>query len=328
MGETKYGVISDIHNGINLLPKAIDLLKDLGVKKLLINGDISNEKERPQDTIWYNEAVLEIIGKSNLESYVQPGSHESLFTYSSVMDYFSDKYSNIIDVTKQQKIEHKGHTLVFLPGSDFLCGGGYLIGNDEGIPSGRYIQTQIGLMSFEEFGQYASAVQQGIAQGAVQYANMNDLRKLVNDPDKSIVVCHVPRKFDNLEDAVDMAEFGEATQKFNLYGNDVEQGSVFPLPVAQQILQTDADFPIEIKRENRGNKDLKSLFEELGINKAVSGHFHESSHRANDSEGNHVDEDEWVKKLFWNSGHFEKGYFGILSVDEDKVKYRNLFLHS
>jgi len=330
--ETHYGVISDVHEYPGIVPVTIGVLKKLGAEKLLINGDIGNRQRTFEDNQNYVAFILESIGKSGLESYVQPGSHETLLAFGPVMDAFTRKYSNLIDVTKNPKIEQKGHSLIFLPGSDFLCGGEYQIGNHKRIPSGRYMmkymQTQEGLMQsfyyFEEFSRYIEALEQGIAKGAMQYTNMNDLRKLVTNPDKSIVVCHVPRKFDNLEYAVDMAEFGEATENFNLNSNNVERGSVFPLLVAQQIVQ--AGYPVEIRQENRGNKDLKSLYEELGINKAVSGHFHESGHRANDTYGNHVAEGNLVTDLFWNSGHLDAGQTGILTVGDGKVSYRNICL--
>jgi Icc-related predicted phosphoesterase len=322
--ETHYGIISDVHQDPRVVPIAIDVLKKQGAEKLLINGDIGNQQDTLKNSQNYIAFILDSVGKSGLEAYIQPGSHETLLAFGPVMDAFSDKYSNLIDATKIPKAENKNHSLIFLPGSDFLCGGEYQIGNHEKIPTGKYIQTQKGLMQFEEFGQYVGAIQQGIAQGAMQYANMNDLRKLVNDPDKSIVVCHVPRKFDNLEYAVDMAEFGEAKETFNLNGNNVEQGSVFPLQIAQQILQ--AGYPVEIRRENRGNKDLKSIYEEIGINKAVSGHFHESGHRANDTYGNHVPEGNLVYELFWNSGYLDAGQTGILTVGDGKVSYRNIRL--
>lgn len=324
VNETHYGVISDVHQDPKIVPVTIEVLKKLGVEKLLINGDIGNQQKTLKDSQNYVAFILDSIRKSGLESYVQPGSHETLLAFGPVVDYFAEKYSNIIKIDKPSEIKGKNHHLIFLPGSDWNAGGEYHIGNDEQIPSGRYIQTQKGLMQFEEFGQYVGAIQQGIAQGAMQYANMNDLRKLVNDPDKSIVVCHVPRKFDNLENAVDMAEFGEATENFNLNGNNVEQGSVFPLPVAQQIVQ--AGYPVRIRQENRGNEDLKLLYEGLGINKAVSGHFHESGHRANDSYGNHVSEGNFVTDLFWNSGHLDAGQTGILTVGDGKVSYRNIRL--
>jgi hypothetical protein len=322
--QTKYGVISDVHRDPRIVPVAIDVLKSLGAEKLLVNGDIGNHQRTLEDSRGYVTFILDSIGKSGLESWVQPGSHESLLAFGPVLDHFSQKYSNVIDATKNQKSEQRDHHLVFLPGSDFLCGGEYQIGNHEQIPSGRYIQTEKGLMQFDEFEQYVGALQKGIAQGAMQYANMQDLRKLITAPEKTIVVCHVPRKFDGLETCVDMAEFGEAMEDFNLQGEEVKKGSVYPIQIAPQIVQ--AGYPVQIRRENRGNADLKEIYEELGVRKSVTGHFHESSHRANDRMGNHVSEGQLVDELFWNSGLLDVGYTGILTVDGEKVSYQNVKL--
>ena len=79
-------------------------------------------------------------------------------------------------------------------------------------------------------------------------------------------------------------------------------------------------------KPKRGKEDLKNLYEELGITKSVTGHFHESGHRANDSSGNHVKEGDVVKELFWNSGCLDNGQMGILIVKGSEVSYRNLNL--
>ena len=103
-----------------------------------------------------------------------------------------------------------------------------------------------------------------------------------------------------------------------------EKSSVFPIETAKLFKKFGA--PVEIRRENRGNEDLKSLYEELGINKAVSGHFHESGHRANNRMGNHVPEGNLVTDLFWNSGCLDAGQTGILTVGDGTVSYRNIRL--
>lgn len=90
----------------------------------------------------------------------------------------------------------------------------------------------------------------------------------------------------------------------------------------------EARAPITIKKENSGNEALRDLYEELGIKKAVSGHFHESGHRACDKNGNHVPENTLVEELFWNSGHLDVGQTGILTVNDNKVSYRNLILEN
>jgi len=84
---------------------------------------------------------------------------------------------------------------------------------------------------------------------------------------------------------------------------------------------------VVLKKENRGNEDLKRLYEELGITKAVSGHFHESGHRANDLNGNRVGQGAFVNNLFWNSGYLDVGQTGILTVNDNaEVSYRNVNL--
>ncbi|MGV8152613.1 MAG: metallophosphoesterase [Candidatus Nanoarchaeia archaeon] len=321
--ETKYGVISDVHDDPRIVPITIEVLKNLGAQKLLVNGDIGNRQETLKDSQDYIAYILNAVAKSGMESFVQPGSHESLLAYGPVIEHFSGKYSNLIDATKVQKKEQNGHDLVFLPGSDFLCGGEYQIGNSK-LQSSRYLQTKEELVQFEKFGEYIDALNNGIASGAIQYFNMQDLRKLITAPEKTIVVSHVPRKFDNLENCVDVAEFGEATRDFIIEGHEVQKGAVYPMQIACKIAK--AGYPVEIKKENRGNKDLRDLYEELGVRKAVSGHFHESSHRANDRQGNKVRAGEFVDELFWNSGHLSAGYTGILTVQGEKVSYRNVNL--
>ncbi len=320
--ETKYGVISDIHGDPNIITKALALLKSQSAEKLLVNGDVGGWQGDLKSSQGYTAFILNKIGENGIEAFVQAGSHEPLLVFEPVLEYFSDKFSNIIDVTKKTKIEHNGHNLVFLPGSDYTCGGEYQIGNEEEIPTGKYIKTRQGLVGISNLGQYVEGLNRKITQGVVHFTNMNDLKIQVSAPEKTVIVCHVPRKFDNIDEAVDMAEFGEATFDFLLQGNLIKKYSIFPLPIAQKI--NAAGYPVAIKKENRGNKHLRKLYDEIGITKSVTGHFHESSHRANDRNGMHVAENTYVNELFWNSGHLDQGYTGILTVDGEKVKYQNL----
>jgi len=323
MTKTKYGVISDVHSNPNVVPRAIEALKTHGAEKLLVNGDIGNRQKTIGDSQDYVAFILDSIGESELEAFVQPGSHETLLAYGPIIEHFTKRYSNLVDVTKQQKVEQAGHDLVFLPGSDFFCGGEYQIGMN-GLPSGRFFTVEDGLVKFDDFGQYVNALEQGIAEEGFQYANIDDLRGLVTQPEKTVVVCHVPRKFDNLETAVDVAEFGEAVLDFKIGKNVIEKGSVLPLEFAKQIVEQEG--PVLLKNENRGNSDLASVYDEIGVRKAVSGHFHESGHRANDRNGNHVEEGEEVDELFWNSGWLDNGQTGILTVEGEKVSYQNINL--
>ncbi len=355
--ETKYGVISDVHQDPKMVPVAVDLFKKLGVNKILVNGDIFSRQNSLKETQDYSAFILDSIGKGGLESFIQPGSHESLLGYGPVIDFFAEKYDNIFDTQRISHVDQDSHHLIFLPGSDYLNGGEYHLGN-ENVPSGRYLKTEKGLMKFTELNHYAEAIERGISRSAIQYTNMNDIKELVTEPDKTIIVCHVPRRFDNLETCVDVAHFWQGRvyhrNPENMQDYTFTELSVIPGSVSKNIVEESNSTKAysigelseeEIKseaikiinkenverwqvfverKENRGNNDLKNLYEELGIKKALSGHFHESGHRANNRKGEHVNPGEFVDELFWNSGCLDMGQTGILTVNEDKVSYRNI----
>jgi Icc-related predicted phosphoesterase len=323
---TKYGMISDLHEDPNIIVPALEMLKQRGAEKLLVNGDIGETMEGTslEDAIKraqnYSAFILNKIGESGLEAYVQPGSHETLLGFEPVMEWACEKYPQIYYIKKPEKREMSDHDLVFLPGSDVnIALGEYGITSDLGTFSGKYLNIGDG-KKFEHWRTYVTLISQGFRRGARSLANMNDLRRLVTCPEKTVVVCHVPRKFDNKENSVDVARFGKAQIDFFYERELIKQGTIIP------AVSFDSNFPLRVVEENRGNEDLRKLYEELGITKAVSGHFHESSHRAHDSEGNPVAQNTLTTNLFWNSGHLDRGYTGILTVDGENVSYENITL--
>lgn len=327
---TKYGIISDVHRDPRIVLPTIEVLKSRGAEKLILNGDIGNSPV-------FVGFVLDSAGKSGLETYVQPGSHEKLVDFEPVIKYFQNKYSNLINVIDNQKINCDGHELVFLPGSDFRCGGQYSL-NNNGIESGIYKNER----------------------GLIRIINMKNIEKLLTNPEKTIVVCHVPRKFDNLKNCVDVAHFWQGRvyhrNPNNMQDYTFTELSVIDGRVPKEMVEKQNgaktysvgkfsekeiknDVIKLIKKEdvekwqvfveqykNRGNEDLKNLYEEWGVKKAVSGHFHDSGHRANDKGGNHVNEGEFVEELFWNPGYCDAGQTGILTINDNKVKYSNINL--
>ena len=149
MKETRYGIISDIHGNPRVVEPAINVLKSLGLDKLLVNGDIAHlngalkesaENGELRRSIDYTSYILTKLGESGIETYVQPGSHEPVVVYDQVMDFFEDKFSNIFNAVSIPFIDGEGHRIVFLPGSDFVSGGEYVIGNNS-LSSGRYVNT-------------------------------------------------------------------------------------------------------------------------------------------------------------------------------------------
>jgi len=329
---TKYGIISDIHETPQLVEPALNLLKRHGAEKFILNVDVGNS----QDFVGY---VLNCAGESGIETYVQPGSHEKLKDFEPVIKHFKDKYSNLINVFDNQKISCNGHELVFLPGSDFLCGGEYSLQNKEGFESGFY----------------------ALNNGDIRLINMNDLTKLVTNPDKTVVVSHIPAKQNNAETGPDMGHFHQA-RVYHKDVNDMSKWTYTELSVMPGFISRDeiedmnpgsVSFGLEDsdehvldktlqlikkqgvdkwqvfveRKDNRGNEDLRNIYDKLGIRKAVSGHFHESVHRACDGLGNRVEEEKPVDELFWNASYSDRGEYGILTVNDNLVSYRNLNLN-
>ncbi len=322
--ETHYGVISDFHHNSMLIPATLSILKNLGIEKIIVNGDIGDPKGTNQETQNNIASLLDCFASSGIESFFIPGSHETLATYEPVIKDYSERNNNIIDAIRNPKIEHNGHCLVFLPGSDFLCGGEYKLVEQNEVETGRYLETDDRMIKIDDIVEYTRALKNGEASRALHCTNMGDLKKMVDNPDKTILVCHVPRKFYNNLNSVDVAIYGEAQEDFYLDNNLIKKGFVFLSPVAKRFIKE--GYPIEMKNENRGNDDLRSLCEELGISKAINGHFHESSHMASDSNGNSVPEDTMLYELFWNPGHLDRGKAGILTVADGKVGYKNIKL--
>ncbi|MFP4424718.1 MAG: hypothetical protein ACLFP2_05845 [Candidatus Woesearchaeota archaeon] len=121
-----------------------------------------------------------------------------------------------------------------------------------------------------------------------------------------------------------MAEFAEVTEEFLLNKRLIRKGAILPLQAAQEIARN--GYPLKLRKENRGNVYLKGLYEERGIRKAINCHFQESGHMAHDRSGTRVPEGELCDELFWNTGHLDAGQTGILTVDDGRVKYKNIRL--
>jgi hypothetical protein len=82
----------------------------------------------------------------------------------------------------------------------------------------------------------------------------------------------------------------------------------------------------QFKRENRGNDYLREIFEELGVTKSVTGHFHESAHRANDRNGRPVAQGQPTQELFWMGSYVDGQKVGLLTVNGTKASYQNIDL--
>lgn len=308
--ETKYGIISDIHQAHpRLVDLAIKVLIHEGAQKLVLNGDLVGDRfpDPRLDEQNYAALVLQLAGKSGLETYVLEGSHECLPLFVPVIKTLSSKYGNLIDCMVNLKIECDDHHIVFLPGSDWHAGNAFEHG-------GYFLHTTDDGTSSKPKERFA-------------VVNMNNLRTLVTKPETTIVFSHIPRKFDNLETGVDMAYFAQHIVEGNIFSGVVKEREIrekhgdIPFSAVEEIA---AQQLYRFKRENRGNDDLKKVYQEVGIMKNITGHFHEAVHRAHDGNAVPIAEGEWTAELFWNASYLDQGKIGLLAVKEDKAAYRNI----
>ena len=311
------GFIGDIHKHPKNLEHALVVLKEKGITQGIANGDLGDREE----DIAY---VLEQLGKSGITWVVQPGSHEWVTHFECVFNELELTYGNLRNAFFQRRIEKPDYHLVFLPGSDFCSNGQYFLRAIESGEEGHYLQTPQGMQKIMP-NQLPEIMGTPQAKAALCYiTNIYSLRKHVVEPEKTILVCHVPPFFSNLAIGVDMAHYGEVTETFvdARKAMPITKGSIFPLPYARVFAAAGA--PLAIKKENRGNKKLQQLVQELGIKKGVFNHFHESSHRAHDSACSPVAEGTFTDNLYWMSGWLDYGHFGILHIDKNNVAYENL----
>ncbi|MBT3405115.1 hypothetical protein HN832_04290 [archaeon] len=323
--EVQYGVISDIHGSLENLERSLRAFKEKGIEKIILNGDLAEVGKSLDESQRNIAEVLERVGKSGLEAYVQPAGHDMMLAFESVMEKLGGECDNLINVNKPQKVEADGHDLVFLPGADFgPSTGSYKLGDDARMPSGNYLMSQEGITPFGKLEEYVVALKEGKQVKGINYTNINDLKRLVTNPDKTIVFCHVPRKFKGIENCVDVTKFGEVTEDFLDEENHLAKGTVIPLPHVERYKA--AGVPVEVKTGNRGNEGLAKLYKELGIKKAISGHFHGTGHRATNANGEVVEEGKYTDELFWNSGCLSSGQTGILTVRGKEVSYENVEL--
>jgi len=325
----RIGIISDVHRQPERVTSGITKLKDLGVERLILNGDIGEHAETLQESQEYSARILEAVAESGLESYVQPGSHETLHGFGIVVDTIAQKHSNIVNMLRTPSIDISGYRLAFLPGSDVHSGGEYHLRAD--IPSGQYAVTEQSLVVLDSYATLQRLSSENRMQGVIQVKNMHELRNVVEDPEKTIVVCHVPAYFPLGSQGVDHAYFATKEEGGFIPGFVLEQqirqaireryGKECSAQDIDKIAQANG---FTFRRENVGNKDLRRIVDDLGIRYAVNGHIHESGHHAHTKNGDAVFESVPLPELFWNSGCFDRGQMGILTLHEQGVAYQNV----
>lgn len=342
MEKAVYGILSDMHEADpRLAGLAIDIFKKKNVDGVVLNGDLVGDRFRGLKTGEYLSCILSYAASSGLETYVLPGSHESVLEFERIVGQFQKSFPNIVYAVEKPKAEKKGHSLVFLGGSDWrptlTLDTGFAI--DEKTTSGLY-DTGGG--------------------NALRVLNINDLRRTVTEPESTILFSHVPRKFSH-GGAVDEAHFIESIDfDFRLGEGKAYSRTTGVRPAIQLVMEylkkegkpimgygganpseeaitkfaskhakaagTDVLEVFVEKKENRGNEALKKLYGDLKITKNVTGHFHEANGKAHDGSGVKVKEKRLTEELYWMASYVDGLLAGLLTVSGKEVSYQNIGL--
>ena len=326
MGQV-YGVISDVHHNPKFVKRAIDVLKDLGARMLIVAGDISRPMKTVEDEFAYTGYIVKALGDSGLESYIIPGCCDKIGPLASSIAYFKDKYKNIIDCVSIAKVQSKDHELVFLPGADFSLDGEYLFGTNPMMSTGRYALSDGGYEEFPGWSEYNKRKNEGTAYGVMHYTNLHEMEKYVTDPERTVLVSHVPPFCNWVDNRIDEGYYCPsrfASNPDSMYF-DVELINLERKVEQDDLERVSEKYKIAIETKS-GSRGLRSACEHLGLSKCVSGHFHYSGHRAHGPWGEQVKEGEWSDSLYWNVGQLDIGQCGLLFVKDDKMTYHNVLL--
>jgi UDP-2,3-diacylglucosamine pyrophosphatase LpxH len=336
------------------------LRDEYGVDVLVGNGDLCEAQGDPTDCYNNGAITWTSFLQTGLESYLIPGNHDNYFSFAQLNDRFALNHPNRSKVKAFthdfHKIRKGNHNIIFIPGSDFFVPNGFVIGEEH--ESGKYIRQDDQLKPFQDGDLEWITGQTGQMPEIIHYTNLNEFKYMIGDSELNIVFCHIPRRFEFGGNSVDSGHFIDV-YRVNTNGNpdllDTGQEDhvlskvgfhlfdentmrrfgftgtlVMPHGVGNfsnrnvfEFAKAHSDGIVDVaveKKGGNGNVKLGNLFDELGINIAVNGHFHKFI--AHNSDGNSVFPNTPVDDLYVNHGSFDNGDAIILDVNEDgKVSY-------
>lgn len=308
--------------------------------------------------------ILKPFAISGLETFFQPGPSETLLGYGPIANEFDKKCSNMHSIDDVLCVDIGDHKLAFLPGSPIseTQGGEYRLVSGNG-PTGRFAEKKDGNWTpFFSINSYIKGLNSGLLTGrAFQYINSDKLRSIdsiVDEPTDVIAFSHFSPRFNNLEESIDSVSVGEVEENFIYYWefykgggrglksqrkdnrylfvpNGVERVSIpYEVRKGSKIYGSvafefqDKGAPISIIEENMGSTDLRRVYDDLGINKHISGAcLPESVHNANNRNYAIQDpnlENNYRKNLFFSASNGADGKCAILNVNRDNVKCQKL----
>ena len=322
MTSHRIGILSDTHRNPQVVPALLNALQRADVQGIVLNGDLGDSPRHLAFT-------LDCAAKTGLPIYAQPGGHESMASYVTTMYAVTAQYANVIDCTRHPKHRLGAIDAVFLPGSDWTAGGQYHLVSPDDVPSGTYIRTPQGLLTLDDTHVRKMIRHSTTEAGLMSVTNIDALDALVTDADRTVVFCHVPARHDNIENGVDMEYFGQ-----NLADGSVMPGVMLEEMIRRQYGDVSHEDAAAIalqngfvfKRENRGNDALRTAYSRNGITKTISGHFHESAHRAHDTDCMPVWPGEQVYDLALMASYADAGLASVVELKDHTIGYEPITL--
>jgi Icc-related predicted phosphoesterase len=276
MSEVNIGIVTDSHSNGYDSQIAEALRKDnLGCIAYL--GDApSDMRAHPQQHLNEIAQSLQTFDNIGVPVFWIPGNYEDFQAYRVAFQKLEEKLDNVIDVSSMDKsVPFKGFDFVFVPGSSVYTRGFHVTDQAE---TGDY-NTQ---------------------NGQVHVFNPNDLRKLVQNPDKTVVFAHHPCKIDG-DYSIDLA----------IHAN--YNGQRYVGPYAHQLVKTGQGTPLQ---SHQGDEALTRILREIGVQKFFSGDIHEAASIV-DIDGNPIKEGQYSRQLFANPGPAKEGDYGIVKLRDD-----------
>lgn len=277
----RLGVVADLHGSIGKAKRIADEFEGK-IDALAIAGDILRI-----GSPLAGRGVLRQFKELKIPKYIIPGNYETVDTYQAIMKDFLDFY----DCTKYKNRfkDIKGYRLIFLPGTEVAVGSGRFRFFKEKKDLEKF-KNQIGEAMVSRAREFSPKVFEEMEIGRESFV-LEEIKKYVEDPDKTLIISHMPPKFEG-ERTIDRAEF------FIVEGDKMKNS-----------------------KDNVGSKALREFIEETGIKKLACGHIHEAGGIANRLDGSYVEEGVFFRELFYNVGAGAEGKAGIITLKGNKAKY-------
>lgn len=288
----KIGIIACAHGNAKAAKQLCKAYKHENVDAIAICGDIGDDYEEINAVLKASKAHVPVIAF--------PGSHEPAKDY-----YKAVKKSQAIDGTKKRRITINNYDLITLPGSEVnVHGANFKIAT-------RKNKKELQAHKYKVF-------------------LVEELKKLVRKPEKTIILCHDPPKC-TTKQGIDLANSGIAQKTILMTKNKkiiemIFKGQIITQP--QASIMANKKMPVKIIKQNVGNKELKNFLKKHKINFLACGHIHESGQKAVNAKCQKLRQGVLSNTVWYNAAPAAKGKGGILIIDKNKGTFKNITVKS